>query len=259
MSRLAALSVHQLRYEQLAFWRNPPAAVFTFAFPVMFLVVFASLNTGSRIEFLDGLPFNQYYVPSIAAFGLISACFTNLAMTLALRRDAGTLKRLRATPLPAAALLGGLLLNALVVAVVLLVVLLAVGVGFYDVEVPGQWVALLLAVVVGVACFCSLGVAMSTLVRNADAAPAVVNGVLLPVALVSGVFFPLPPDSVLSRIADFAPVRPLAQALFAAFDPRTPNGLGAGIDWASLGVLVAWGVLGAVVAVRRFRWTPSRR
>ncbi len=183
------LALHQLKYEQKAFWRNPPAAVFTFAFPVMFLVIFASLNAGNRIGFLDGLPYNQYFVPAIAGFGLISACFTNLAMTLALRRDSGVLKRLRATPLPASALLAGLLLNALVVSLVLLVLLLGAGALFYGVEVPAQWPAIALAVLIGVACFSALGVAMSALVPNADAAPAVVNGILLPVAFISGVFF----------------------------------------------------------------------
>ena len=50
-----ALSVHQLGYEQKSYWRNPASAGFTFAFPVIFLVLFGSLNTGSTIDFLGGL------------------------------------------------------------------------------------------------------------------------------------------------------------------------------------------------------------
>ncbi len=253
------LALHQLRYEQKAFWRNPAAAVFTFAFPLLFLALFASLNAGNSIEFLHDLPYNQYFVPAIAGFGLISACFTNVAMSLVIRRDAGTLKRLRATPLPAAALLGGLLLSALVIATLLLVLVLGAGVLFFGLRVPGHWAAVLLASAAGVLCFSCLGVAMSTLVPNADAAPAVINGVLLPVAFISGVFFPLPPDSALGRLSGLLPVRHLTEALFVAFDPRAPHGPGAGIAWDSLAVLLAWAAVGAVVAVRRFRWTPSHR
>src|SRR5262249_38755412 len=87
-----SLSVHQLKYEQKMYWRTPASAVFTFAFPVMFLVIFASLNTNSTIDFLGGLKYNQYYVPGIICFGIISATYTNLAMTITIRRDAGLLK-----------------------------------------------------------------------------------------------------------------------------------------------------------------------
>ncbi len=67
-----ALSAHQLRYEQKSYWRNPASAFFTFAFPVMFLVIFASLNTNNTVDFL-GVSYNQYYVPGIVCFGVISA------------------------------------------------------------------------------------------------------------------------------------------------------------------------------------------
>lgn len=255
----ARLALHQLRYEQKSYWRNPASAVFTFVFPVMFLVIFASLNADARIGFLGGLPYNQYYVPAILAFGLISACFTNLAMTVSIRRDAGILKRLRGTPLPTSALLGGLVLNSLVISAVLAVLLICLGMAFYGLTMPGHWPALALAVLVSAASFCTLGVAMAGLVPNADAAPAVVNGVLFPVLFLSGVFFPVSPDSVLAGIGDVLPVRPAVQALFAAFDPRLPHGPAHGFAWTELAVVAAWGVAGAVLAVRRFRWTPARR
>ena len=120
-----AMSAHQLRYEQKSYWRNPASAVFTFAFPVVFLLLFGSLNTGSTIDFLGGLKWNQYYIAGILCFGVISASFTNLAMTVCIRRDEGVLKRLHGTPLPATSLFGGLLLNSIVVAAVLTAILLS--------------------------------------------------------------------------------------------------------------------------------------
>ena len=257
---MSALSLvpHQLRYEQKSYWRNPPSAFFTFAFPVMFLIIFASLNSGETIDFLGGLAYNQYYTPGIIAFGIISACFTNLAMTLAIRRDAGTLKRMHGTPLPTVSMFGGLILNSLVISAILTAVVTAIGMLFYDVTFPGHWLALIVTLVLGATCFCSLGVAMSSLVRNADAAPAVVNGVLFPVLFISGVFFPVRPDTFLSHLANVFPVRHFALAIFSAFDPRITHSVTAGFAWGDLGVVALWAAVGAVVAVRRFRWEPSR-
>ena len=256
---IVSLSVHQLKYEQKSYWRNPAAAVFTFAFPIIFLVIFASLNRNSTIDFLGGLSYNQYYVPGIITFGVISATYTNLAMTISIRRDAGILKRLRGTPLPAASLLGGLLLNSLVVSAILAGLTTGVGVIFYDVTFPGHWLALIVALGVGAATFCAIGVAVSALIPNADAAPAIVNGILFPVLFLSGVFFPVDPDSVLSKIADFFPIRPFVDAVFAAFDPRLPHGIAHGFAWGDIAVLALWGVAATLVAVRKFQWEPRQR
>jgi ABC-2 type transport system permease protein len=252
------LAAHQLRYEQKSYWRNPASALFTFAFPVMFLVIFASLNAGQTIDFLGGLKYNQYYTPGIIAFGIISACFTNLAMTLSIRRDAGILKRMRGTPLPSVSLFGGLVANSIVISAILTAIVTTVGMLFYGVTFPGHWLALLVALVSGVVCFCSLGVAMSSLVANADAAPAVVNGVLFPVLFISGVFFPVRSGTVFATVADVFPVRHFTISVFAAFDPRVPHTVTQGFAWDDIAIVLLWGLVGAVVAVRRFRWEPRR-
>ena len=253
-----AMSAHQLRYEQKSYWRNPASAVFTFAFPVVFLLLFGSLNTGSTIDFLGGLKWNQYYIAGILCFGVISASFTNLAMTVCIRRDEGVLKRLHGTPLPATSLFGGLLLNSIVVAAVLTAILLSIAVALFDVTFPGHWGALVVSLVVGTAAFCALGVAVSCVIPHADAAPAIVNGILFPILFISGVFFPVKDGSVLTRIGDVFPVRHFVNAVFAAFDPRVAHGVAHGWSWGDLAVVAAWGVGGAIVAVRRFRWDPRR-
>jgi ABC-2 type transport system permease protein len=252
------LALRQVPYEQRSYWRNPASAFFTFAFPIMFLVIFASLNTGSTIDFLGGLAYNQFYIPGIIAFGVISACYTNLATILAVRRDAGILKRLRGTPLPASSLFGGLLGNSAIISVILVALTTAIGVLFYDVTFPGHWLALAVALAVGALAFSAIGIAVASLIPNADAAPAVVNGVFFPILFLSGVFIPLEPDSVLSRIADFFPVRHFVNAVFTAFDPRLPHGPTHGFDWPDVGVLALWGLVAGVLAVRRFRWEPRR-
>jgi ABC-2 type transport system permease protein len=251
-----ALAVHQLQYEQLSFWRNPVSALFTFAFPIVFLVVFASINVGDRIDFLGGIKYNQYYVPAIAAFGIISACYANLGVQISLRRDAGIFKRLRSTPLPAVSLIGGLIANALLIAAVLFALTLAVGMAFYDLHWHGHLLALVCAVLLGAACFCAVGVAISTLTPNGDAAPAVVNFAMFPLTFISGTFFPVRSSSFISDVASVFPIQPFTTAVFRPFDPRTS---GLGFDGGDFLVMALWTLGATIVAVRRWRWEPGRR
>lgn len=249
--------VRQVGWEQKSFWRNPAAASFTFAFPLMFLVVFIAINGNDTVGVSGGeVRFAQYYVPSIVAFGVISACYTNLAFTISIRRENGLLKRVRGTPLPPLEYLLGILGAVMVVAAILTALVIALGIIVYGVSFPDRYVALALSIAVGAFCFSSLGVAMSTLVPNEDAAPAIINFALFPLLFISGTFAPVDADSVPGRIAVFFPVRHLTRSIVDAFDPFVT---GSGISPAHLGVMFAWGVGGVAVSLRRFRWEPRRR
>lgn len=250
-----ALVLRQVRFEQRSFWRNPASAFFAFAFPVMFLVIFGSLNRGSTIDSMGHIPYNAYYVPALITFGVIGACMTNISMTISIRRDSGVLKRLRGTPMPAWAFMAGLIGSSAVVGAILAALITAAGMLVYGVGAPRHPATLLLVLLVGGACFCALGLALAALIPNADAAPAITNAVVLPLLFISGTFYPLDPSSTLTHIADWFPMRPFALAVFDAFDPR---GLGLGLPWDDLRSMLVWGVVGLVVAVRRFRWEPRR-
>ncbi len=254
--RSLALIAHQIRYEQKFYWRSPSSAMFTFAFPILLLVIFASLNQGSSLRALGGISYNQYYVPGIVAFGVISACYTNLAIGLCFRRDAGVLKRLRGTPLPPWVFMAGNIGSSLVVSALLTVLTTALGVMFYGVTFPGRYAALALTLVVGAFCFCSLGLAITALIPVATASPAIVNGLLFPILFISGTFYPVEPGSWLGLLATVFPVRHFEQAVFGVFDPRLD---GAGIQPTALLVMIVWGAAAAVVAVRGFRWEPRRK
>jgi len=245
------LVAHQLRYEQKSYWRNPVSAFFTFAFPVMFLVIFASLNKGDHIRYLGGIKYNQYYVPAIAAFGVISASYSYLGVQLSLRRDDGIFKRLRGTPLPAVALFGGLILNALLVALGLFALTLAAGSLLYDLRWHGHIVALAAALVLGAICFCSLGIAIATVTPNGDAAPAVVNFALFPLTFISGTFFPVRSSSFFHHVAAYFPIQHFTGAVFTPFDPRTQGSGFAGHDLLVMGI---WTVGAIAVSLRRWRW-----
>ena len=256
MSDIAILA-RQVRFEQKSFWRNPASAVFTFAFPLLFLVIFATLNTDQRVTSRDGISFVTFYVPGITAFGLIAACYQNLAIRLSIARDLGVLKRVRGTPIPSWVYIGGQLLSSVVIAALLVASTVALGVAVYGVQfrtdtVPG----LVSALVLGALCFCSLGVAVTALVPNSDAAPAVVNFSLFPLLFVSGIFFPI--DNApqwLHSLASAFPVQHLANALQYAFDPRTAA---PGVNVSDLLMLAVWTMAGLVIALRVFRWESRR-
>jgi ABC-2 type transport system permease protein len=253
--RLLALLARQIRYEQKLYWRSPSSAVFTFAFPIVLLVIFATLNQQTTIRSLGGMSYNQYYVPGIVAFGVISACYTQLAIGLCFRRDSGALKRVRGTPLPPWVFMAGTIGSSLAVSALLVVLTTAVGITCYGVAFPGRYLALVLTLAAGAFAFCSLGLAVSGLIPAATASPAIVNGTLFPILFISGTFFPVESASVLGWIADVFPVRPFEQAVFAVFDPRRQ---GSGLEPGALLALLAWGAAGLLVALRSFRWEARR-
>jgi ABC-2 type transport system permease protein len=251
-----ALIAHQVEYEQKAFWRNPPAALFTFAFPLMFLVIFAAVFSSNHIDYLGGgIKYNQYFVPAITGYGVISACYTALGIQIPLRRDSGQLKRLRSTPLPTWAAISGYIANSLLIAILLVVVTLGLGTVLYGLRWHGHVLALVCTVLLGSTCFCALGVSIANLVPNADAAGPLVNLALFPILFLSGTFFPIENTSVISKVADYLPVRPFTKALFAVFDPTRH---GSGFDGRSMLVMGIWLVAASVFAVRRFSWEPRR-
>jgi ABC-2 type transport system permease protein len=257
MSSLA-LAVRQVRYENIAFWRNPAAAFFTCAFPLMFLVIF-NLAFGNEEMTISGetTRVSTFIIPAIVAFSEISACYTNIALQLAFDREGGVLKRIKGTPLPAWAYLFGKIAHAVVIALLLVLICVAAGALFYGVSVPTNTMpAFLVTLGIGAASFCALGAAITTVIPNTDAAPAIVNFSILPLFFISNVFIRIEnPPVWLDLVREFFPVIHFFEALQTAFNPFVE---GSGFEWGHLAVVAAWGVAGMVVALRFFSWEPRR-
>lgn len=252
--RRADMVGRQLYYEQLSFWRNPFGAFFTVGFSVIFLLLLASTGGAQKVLFLH-VKAIQYYVPGFAAYGIMSACGNTLAIALVNRRETGLLKRLRLSPLPTWVMIAALLLNALVVSVIQVVILLLVGRFGFHARLPADWVPLIVAVVIGVLCFTALGIGVSTLVPNEDSAGPMVSIAFFILLFLSGLWFPLKHSSALYQFSKYFPVEHLIAAMFAPFHliPGTSSWA-----WSDLGVVAIWGVVGVVVAVRRFQFEPRR-
>ncbi|HET6792423.1 MAG TPA: ABC transporter permease [Actinomycetota bacterium] len=259
----------QFRFTNKAFWRNPASAFFTFAFPLMFLVIFTSLLGDEELQ-LQGVELSTttYYVGAMAAFGVISACFTNIAISTTFNRDAGILKRLRGTPIPVGAYLTSRVLHAMVVGAILVVITLLFGKIVYDSPLPtgGPLLEFIVSFVVGALSFAALALALTAAVPNADAAPPVVNAVVLPLLFLSGIFFPLDDGAPtwMKTVADIFPVKHFADAMRAGFlgNLTAPTPVGTvrafPFDWWDIAIIAAWGLLGLVLATRVFSWEPRR-
>jgi ABC-2 type transport system permease protein len=251
----ATLALRQVRYENRAFWRNPAAAFFTFAFPLLFMVIFNVIFTDTGDA--AGFRASDFFTPSIIAFSVITATYTNIAMGVTLDRDAGILKRVRGTPLPAWMYLFGRMAHAVLIAILLVAIVAAFGALFYGVGFPWERVGqLLLVLAVAAASFCALGLAMSAAIPNADAAPAVVNATILPLLFISNVFIRIEdPPAWMDLLASIFPVRPFADAMLAVYSPQMAGG---GLEWQDLAVVAAWGLAGLLLSLRFFSWEPRR-
>ena len=251
------LLASQIRYEQIAFWRNRRLAFFTFGFPLMFLVIFGSLNQGRQLESL-GINWETFFVPGILAYGLVTQAFSNIAISMATARDNGVIKRVQGAPVPwwtwVAGRIGStVLVTVLMCAVTLLVGTLLLGVDVRAATLPG----LLLAIVLGTICFTPLGVGFVRMLPSADTAGPMQAFVVMPVAFISNIFFPLEEAPAwVGQVADALPLKPLADALHTAFDPTTAA---PGIAWPNLEALGIWSLVGIWLMMRVLSGMRKRR
>src|SRR5205823_584627 len=197
---------------------------------------------------------STYYIPAIGTFAIITATYTNLAISVTFLREAGTLKRIRGTPMPAGAYLTARIVHAVLMAILLIVIVTGFGVAFYHAHVTGRTLpAFVVTVIVGAATFSALGLALTSVIPNADAAPAVVNASILPLLFLSGVFIPLQnPSAWYVVVAKIFPVYHFANAMLSAF--FLPHGSGfRGWDLLIMGI---WGLVGIAAAIKYFSWEP---
>ena len=248
MSMLA----HQVRADQLIFWRGRESAVFVFLFPVLLFLLLSTVYTGDY----RGRPLTDYLVPSLITYGIANTAFGGLAITLVLRRESGVLKRIRATPLPGTTYLGATLTSTFLVFVLQATSIMLLGRVLYDWHLPAEWPSLFAGFVLGFLCFAGMGLGAASLIRSAEGASAVVNVIILPMAFLSGGFGPTRDfPKFLQAIADVLPLTYLVDIVQAV----VYDGEGIWQHPGAVAVLLAWGLAGTLVAARYFSWEPRER
>lgn len=240
------------------FFREKDQVLFTFAYPVILLAIFGAVFSQ---DVAPGVSFAQYFLAGMVATGLMLVSFQSLAITIAMERDDGTLKRLVGTPMPRPAYFLGKIGMVLVVGLVQVAVLLTLGALLFDVSLPsdpGRWATFAWVALLGLAAGTLAGIAFSSIPRSGKSASAVVTPVVIVLQFISGVFFvysELP--SWMRSVAELFPLKWTAQGMRSVFLPESFAVQEVGGSWQhgmTALVLLAWTVGGLVLCLRTFRW-----
>jgi len=240
---------HQLRWEQLLFWRSRESAVFVFLFPLLLFPLLTSVYNGR----IYGRPASWALLAGMLGYGAATTAFAGLALILVARRELGILKRIRSTPLPPPTYLVAVLTSIMLVFALQAVSLFVLGKVLKSTPWPQNLVSLVLALALGAAVFAALGLALTGFIRSLEGSSAIVNVIVLPMAFLSGSFGPTRHyPQALRAIGAVLPLKPLIDLINGIYlhgqqiwdRPR------------AVALLIAWGIFGMVVAIRKFRWEP---
>ncbi|WP_433225699.1 ABC transporter permease [Microtetraspora malaysiensis] len=257
------LGLARAAIELKMFFRERDQVVFVFSFPVIMLVILASIFSaqyhGTQVTV------SQVYVTGLIGAGIMAVSFQNLGISIAIERDEGALRRLTGTPMPRGAYFIGKILSVLVIAAVEVAVLLVAGVLFYDVELPaspGPWLTFAWVFMLGLAASALLGIAASSVPRSVRGAPALITVPFVVLQVISGVFIPFSdlPEWLL-RLSAVFPLKWLSQGMRSVFlgDKGAVLEVTGGYELGRVAlVLAAWVVGGFVLCLLTFRWKSRR-
>jgi ABC-2 type transport system permease protein len=240
---------HQLKWEQRLFWRSRESAVFVFLFPILLFALLTAVYNGR----IDGHPASWALLAGMIGYGAANTAFAGLGITLVSRREIGILKRIRATPLPPAMYLAGVLVSIMIVFAIQVASLFALGRLLKSTPWPTHLLSLVLALALGAAAFAALGLAITGFIRSLEGSSAVLNVIVLPMAFLTGSFGPTRHyPQVLRAIGDVLPLKYVLDLIKGIY-------LDGQQFWdkpLAIAVLGAWGLFGMAVALRTFRWEP---
>jgi ABC-2 type transport system permease protein len=178
----------ETKYEFLKLMRTKSFSLSTIGFPVMFYVLFGIAN---RNAYAGNVHVAKYMLGSYACFGLIGAALFGIGVGVASELAAGWLELKRASPMPASAYLFAKCASAVAFGIIIVCILTAVATIFGGVSLSAnELIKMLGMTIVGSVSFASMGLLLAQLVP-ANAAPAIVNLIYLPMSFLSGLWMPL--------------------------------------------------------------------
>ncbi len=247
------LFLHQLRAELKLFFRSRELAFFTFLLPILFFLLLGSAYGDEEIDGVNGY---TYLLAGMLGYGAASTTFAGLALLLVIRREAGLLKRLRTTPLPASTYIAAVLASIILIFMLEAAILLALGRIAFDVPMPESILSLLIVLLLGAGSFAALGIALAAVIRSAEGSSAVVNAIYLPISFISGAFFSQ--EAFPDLLRALGEILPLSHLIVLCRDVMIHSDR----VWDQLddvAIVAVWGIAGVIVGLRRFRWEPRER
>ena len=241
------------------FLRQRESVVFTLFFPVILLFIF---GTVFKDTIAPGVTFSQYFVAGMIASGLVNTGFQQLAITIPMERDFGTLKRLRGTPMSVSSYFIGKALLVTTLMIIQTALLLIFGSLMFGLNLPtstSMWWNFTWLVVLGSACSTVLGIAFSVVPKSGRGASAVVSPIVIILQFFSGVFFvftSLP--SWMQQFAALIPLKWLTQGMRSVFLPAdfaTQEVAGTWEIGKTAAILTIWLVAGLIISIKTFKWS----
>jgi ABC-2 type transport system permease protein len=193
----------------------------------------------------------DFLVPGILAMALMNSGVIGLSTAFVIYRERGILRRIKVTPFPLTSFVFARIVTTLIVAVAQAVILVGLARALFGLDVRGNVLVILLAVVIGSLAFLSIGFAVSGFAKNVESAASYANLITFPMLFLSGVFFSV--DAAPDWLGPITRILPLRYLVDALREPMT-RGKGLETIWIDLVVLLATFAVGMFVAVRFFRW-----
>jgi ABC-2 type transport system permease protein len=255
----ARIALHRVRLELRLFFRERQQVVFSFAYPVVMMVVFGSVLGGDVLP--GNVPFPQYFLAGIAATGIMLTSFQAVGTSIATEREAGQLERLQLLGTPPVAYFAGKAGQVLASAAAQLAILLPVAHVGYDVPLPSEpskWLTFAWVAALGCLAGTVLGIAVSALRGSAASVGTGIAAFAVVLQFFSGVFFAFPElPSWMQQVAAVLPLKWLTQGMRSVFLPDQAAVAEVAGTWEhgrTALVLAAWVIIGVVVCMRTFRW-----
>jgi ABC-2 type transport system permease protein len=177
------------------------------------------------------------------------------ALTLVTWRQKKILRRLRLSPVSTASIVGARVGVSIVIALVQTAIFLGVAlIPFFGLRLSAYWWMSIPLIVVGTVAFLSIGLLAGSFSKTPEAASAVANLIVLPMAFLSGAFFPLEgAPGWLHTISQAMPLRHLVDGMLAVM----VRGQGPSAVLPQIGILLAFAVVVSAIAVALFRWDDA--
>ncbi len=261
VGRTIRLGIRRIAFELRQYFRAGDQVFFTFLFPTVMYLVFATIFTGDAGQGPDAVSMATFYLPGLVAGGILLAGVQGLSIEIAVEKSDGTLKRLGGTPISPVTYFIGKIGEVFVTAVLQIGLLIAVAVIVYRVELPtdaAAWTRFAWIFVLGLITCTLLGIAVSALPRSGKTSSAVVIPIVLLLQFISGVYisFASLPEW-LQNVSSIFPVKWIAQGMRSALLPDTYKAAETSGSW-DLGMvaimLTAWLIVGLVLSRLTFRW-----
>jgi ABC-2 type transport system permease protein len=210
------------------------------------------LPTSSRVSSEPGARYIDFLIPGLLGMNLMNSGMWGIGFALVDMRQRKLLKRFVASPMRRGDFLLALASSRLVLMLVELALLLGFGILAFHLRVTGSWLSIVLISAVGALCFGGVGLLTASRARKIETVSGLINLVMMPMWIFSGVFFSYERfPAVVQPLIKALPLTALNDALRAC----VLEGASLAAQGTRLLVLCLWGVLSYWLALRWFRWT----